>query len=95
MNIDVFIKGVPYSRWKVKGDREAADKWTQDVIRQTKNIRKIRRRVSANLKFILPPDEFPDDFQEGPDIDNLIKRFFDALGKTIFSKVTGRDSVVV
>jgi len=95
MGIDIFIKGVPYSRWKVRGDREAADKWTHDVRWQTRNIPKVQGRVSANLKFVLPLDKYPLDFPDGPDLDNLLKRLFDALGKTIFSKVAGKDSAIV
>ena len=95
MGIDIFIKGVPYSRWKVRGDREAAGGWTQDVIRQTKSLPRIHGRVSANLKFTLPLDKHPADFPNGPDLDNLLKRLFDALGKTILSEVAGGDSAIV
>ena len=63
--------------------------------RQTKNIPKVQRRVSVNLKFVLPLDKYPPDFPDGPDLDNLLKRLFDALGNTIFSKVAGKDSAIV
>jgi len=38
---------------------------------------------------------FPTDYPHGTDIDNLLKRFFDALNVTVFSEVLGRDSCVV
>lgn len=47
------------------------------------------------VTFLLPPDKFPKDFPYGPDLDNLLKRFMDALNETIFSETQGKDSCVV
>ena len=47
------------------------------------------------VTFLLPPDKFPSDFPYGPDLDNLLKRFMDALNHTIFSGTHGGDSCVV
>lgn len=43
----------------------------------------------------MPPDKFPSDHPYGSDLDNLLKRFFDALNETIFSDVPGKDGCVV
>ena len=48
-----------------------------------------------HVTFLLPPNKFPLDFPYGPDLDNLLKRLWDALGKTIFSEAQGRDSCVI
>lgn len=95
MRIDIFIEGIPYSKQKVRGDREAADRWTQSIIQATKNLPKVKGPVSMNLKFVLPADKYPLDHPYGSDLDNLLKRLFDALNTTIFSKITGRDGAVV
>lgn len=47
------------------------------------------------VTFLLPPNKFPSDFPHGPDLDNLLKRFMDALNDTVFSDTPGGDSCVV
>jgi len=47
------------------------------------------------VTFILPANKFPADLPYGSDLDNLLKRFLDALKDTIFSEVPGGDSCVV
>ena len=47
------------------------------------------------VTFLLPPDKFPTDFPYGSDLDNLLKRFLDALNETIFSESKGKDSCIV
>ena len=95
MRIDVFIKGIPYSQQKVRGDREAADRWTQSIIQATKKLPKVKGPVSMNLKFVLPADKYPLDHPYGSDLDNLLKRLSDALNMTVFAKVPGKDGAVV
>lgn len=95
MRIDVFIEGIPYSQQKVRGDREAADRWTQSIIQATKNLPKVKGPVSMNLKFVLPADKYPLDHPYGSDLDNLVKRLLDALNMTIFANVPGKDGAVV
>lgn len=95
MRIDVFIEGIPYSRQKVRGDREAADRWTQSIIQATKNLPKVKGPVSMNLKFVLPADKYPLDHPYGSDLDNLVKRLLDALNMTILANVPGMDGAVV
>ena len=95
MRIDEFIEGIPYSKYKTRGDTEAADTWTRVVRSKTRNLPKVKGRVSMNLKFVLPADKYPADHPYGPDLDNLLKRFLDALGHTVLSKAEGKDGAVV
>ena len=89
------IRGVPYSRNKTRGDTDAPGKWTQAVINQTKNLPKVTEACILRVTFLLPPNKYPKDLPYGPDLDNLMKRFSDALNQTIFSESEGRDSCVV
>ena len=95
IRIDKFIEGIPYPKDKPRGDTKAAKMWTQVVIDATRGIPKVRGRVSLNLKFVLPEDKYPKDHPYGPDLDNLLKRFFDALCDTILSEVEGKDGAIV
>lgn len=54
-----------------------------------------RQPLDPVLSGLLPPDEFPTDFPYGPDLDNLLKRFMDALNVTVFSEAKGKDSCIV
>lgn len=89
------IKGVPYCRNKTRGNTSALQEWTQTVIRQTNSLPKVKEACIMKVTFLLPPNKFPPDFPYGPDLDNLIKRFLDALNKTIFSESQGHDSCVI
>jgi Holliday junction resolvase RusA-like endonuclease len=46
------------------------------------------------VTFFLPADKYPADLPYGMDLDNLLKRFFDALQTTVFLNVQGKDSCV-
>ncbi|MBF0107184.1 MAG: RusA family crossover junction endodeoxyribonuclease [Deltaproteobacteria bacterium] len=93
--LSVKISGIPYGKHKPRGDAEGAAKWTKSVIEQTKLLPKVTGSCKMKTTFLLPPDKFPKNLPYGPDLDNLLKRFFDALNTTIFSNVMGRDSAVV
>jgi len=95
IRIDKFIEGTPYSKDKHRGDTKAAKSWTQVVIDATRGIPKARGRVSLNLRFVLPEDKYPGDHPYGSDLDNLLKRFLDALCETILSEVEGKDGAIV
>ncbi|OYD16093.1 hypothetical protein CH330_03710 [candidate division WOR-3 bacterium JGI_Cruoil_03_51_56] len=89
------IVGIPYSRNKTRGDIEAPKLWTEAIIAQTCHLPKIKEACMLGVTFLLPPNKFPVNLPYGPDLDNLLKRFCDALGKTIFSETRGGDSCVV
>jgi Holliday junction resolvase RusA-like endonuclease len=89
------ISGVPYGKSKTRGDTEAPKKWTQSVIDQTKHLPKVTEACILRVTFLLPPNKFPKDLPYGPDLDNLMKRFSDALNQTIFINTEGKDSCVI
>lgn len=89
------ITGIPYSKAKNRGDIEAPNRWSQAVIDQTAGLPKVRGACLAKITFLLPNNKFPEDFPYGPDLDNLLKRFLDALNETVFSEVPGNDSCVI
>lgn len=64
--ISKFINGVPYSRLKSRGNKDAARKWTNDVIEQAKELPVIEAACILKVTFLLPPDKFPKDFRYGP-----------------------------
>ena len=89
------ISGIPYGKFKTRGQKDALKGWTEEVIKQTSNLPKIREACILRVTFLLPPDKFPNDFPYGPDLDNLLKRFLDALNETIFKDTQGGDSCIV
>jgi len=93
----IFVKmeGVPYGHKKPKGNTRAPNEWTRKVVSQTKELPKIKEECFLRVTFLLPPNKFPIDLPHGPDLDNLLKRFLDALNQTIFSETLGGDSCVV
>ena len=95
IHVDKFIEGIPYPKDKVKGDTEAPKRWSEAVEQATQHLPKVHGRVSMNVKFVLLKDQHPKDHPYGPDLDNLSKRFLDALCETVLSKVEGKDGAIV
>lgn len=95
MHIHRTIHGVPYSKAKSRGNVAAPAEWTEAVISQTQDLPPVTDACVLRVTFLLPPDKFPHDFPYGPDLDNLLKRFLDALGSTVFSSSNGGDSCIV
>ena len=93
--INIKISGVPYSKLKSRGDFLGPTRWDEAVIAQTQSLPRIAEACILKVTFLLPPDKFPRDLPYGPDLDNLLKRFLDALGKTIFADAHGCDSCIV
>ena len=93
-NVDVTIRGVPYPKNK-SPSKEGAEKWSADVERQTRDLPRITEACAARVTFFLPPSRFSVDAPYGPDLDNLLKRFLDALNKTIFVGAKRNDSCIV
>ncbi len=93
--LSIHIKGTPYSQIKVKGDLEAPKRWTEAIVEQTKDLPKVSEACVLRVTFLLPEDKFPKDFPYGPDLDNLLKRLLDGLGKTVFSETAGGDSCII
>lgn len=93
--IAIHISGIPYGQIKSRGDRDAPKRWTDAIVAQTKHLPKVSEACVLKATFLLSTDKFPADFPYGPDIDNLLKRLLDALGKTVFSDTKGGDSSIV
>jgi Holliday junction resolvase RusA-like endonuclease len=89
------INGIPYSRYKVKGNLQAPPQWTNEIIRQTQSWPRVREACVLKVTFLLPAAKFPGNFPYGPDLDNLLKRLLDGLKQTVFSRAPGGDSCVV
>jgi len=93
--INLTIKGVPYCKMKSRGNQEAPQKWSDEVVRQTSELPKIKDACIMKVTFLLPPDKYPRDMPYGPDLDNLLKRLLDDLKRTILSEARGGDSCIV
>jgi Holliday junction resolvase RusA-like endonuclease len=93
--IAVRIEGVPYSKSKHRGAVLAPGAWTTAVRDATRCLPKIKEACILKITFMLPANKFPPNFPFGPDLDNLFKRFLDALNDTVFSDARGKDSCVV
>ena len=95
MGVDLFIEGIPYGQLKVRGDLDAPGKWTRAIKEATTDLPKVKGPCNMIVVFVLPKDKFPSDYPHGPDLDNLIKRLFDALNYTILSEAPGKDSSII
>jgi len=80
---------------KSRGNQEAPQKWSDEVVRQTSELPKIKDACIMKVTFLLPPDKYPRDMPYGPDLDNLLKRLLDDLKRTILSEARGGDSCIV
>lgn len=93
--INHTIRGAPFCKSKNRGDKRGPERWTVAIKEQTAHLPKIKEACLMRVTFLLPRNRFPADFPYGPDLDNLLKRFLDALNETVFSEAAGRDSCVV
>jgi Holliday junction resolvase RusA-like endonuclease len=90
-----FIEGIPYCRFKTRGNTEGRRTWTEKVRKTTMNLPKIKGPCCAEIEFCLPRDKYPNDYPSGPDLDNLLKPLLDALNTTVLSEAPGKDSCIV
>jgi hypothetical protein len=91
----IKIDGVPYPKIKSRGDKQAPKRWTAAVVAATGGLPKVKDACLVRVTYLIPRRNVPKDIPYGTDIDNLNKRFFDALSQTIFSEAKGRDSCVI
>lgn len=89
------ISGIPYGQDKSRGDSAAAKSWSLAIIQQTTDTPRIVGPCLMRVTFRLPPDKFPKDHPFGNDLDNLLKRFCDAIQQTVLTAVPGRDGAIV
>ena len=93
--ISIKISGTPYSMINAHGGAEGVREWTKQIIQQTSHLPKIKEACILKATFMLPPNKYPKDFPYGSNLDNLLKRFLDALNHTVFSEAQGKDSCVI
>jgi Holliday junction resolvase RusA-like endonuclease len=89
------IRGVPYPHTKATGNVEGKSKWSDAIVAKTAKLQKINGPCLVRVTFRLSREKFHDSNPFGTDLDNLLKRFFDALGQTVFSDAPGKDACVV
>ena len=77
------IKGIAYGKNKRLGNLLAPKVWKEEIVKQTSHLPKVEYPCEMIIEFLLPQDKFPSDFPYGPDLDNLLKCFLDALERTI------------
>ena len=77
------------------GKNPAAAAWTKAVIKQTADLPLIIRPCLMRVTFLLPPSKFATGRPFGNDLDNLLKRFCDALVKTVFRNAKAQDGLVM
>ena len=87
-----FISGVPYCRNKNRGRIDATRIWTERVVAGCSQLPRVAQPCAVEIEFILPMNKYPKDFPYGPDLDNLLKRFLDAVQK---SGALANDSFIV
>jgi Holliday junction resolvase RusA-like endonuclease len=91
----IRVRGVPYPQAKASGNVEGRKAWTDAIVKATQKLEKIRGPVLVRVTFKLSREKCHDANPYGTDLDNLLKRFFDALGQTVFSDAPGKDACVV
>lgn len=89
------IMGIPYAQAKSRGRLDGCAEWSKAVRSQTAHLEPVAGRCRVRVVFRLPPSKFPTDHPYGMDLDNLLKRFFDALQETVFRRVPGGDGCVI
>lgn len=92
-----LIKGIPFPHSKARVDLYAPDKWTDEVIAQTKDLPHAPGNTPLIMKvtFYLPAEKFTPDLPFGPDLESFQKRLLDALGQTVFRDAKAKDACVV
>ena len=88
------IRGIPYAQLKSRGRKDGCAEWTAAIIEQTRMLRSVTGACRVDVTFMLPPSKYPSDHPFGMDLDNLLKRFFDALQQTVFRDAPGKDGCV-
>ncbi len=91
----VTITGIPYAQIKFRGRCSGTTEWSDAVKRQTAHLETLRGPCRLRFVFRLPPSKYPLDHPYGMDLDNLLKRFFDALQETVFRDVPGKYGCVI
>jgi hypothetical protein len=88
-SIRCSIRGIPFGQDKPRRDQAGPPARSDAVVAPTSTLPKVVRPCIPRVTFLLPPNKFPDDHPFGNDLDNLLKRFCDAIKQTILSDAPG------
>jgi Holliday junction resolvase RusA-like endonuclease len=91
----IRVRGKPYPQVKATGNVAGIKAWSDAIVEATANLRKVKGPVLVRVTFKLSHEKFHAANPYGTDLDNLLKRFFDALSKTVFSEAPGKDACIV
>ena len=91
----IRVRGIPYPQTKATGNIEGRKVWTDAIVKATRNLRKVKGLGLVRVTFKLTNEKFHDANPYGTDLDNLLKRFFDALSRTVFAQAPGKDACIV
>lgn len=91
----IKVRGVPYPHIKSTGNTDGLKKWSDAIIAETGKLRKVTGPCLVRVTFKMSQEKFHAVNPFGTDLDNLLKRFFDALARTVFSDAPGRDACIV
>ncbi len=92
----IRVRGVPFPHLKATGNVDGEkdlDRGYRECHRWTEKGKRPFRLVRVTFK--LSREKFREVNPYGTDLDNLLKRFFDALSQTVFSDAPGKDACVV
>ncbi|SRR5258706_4677819 len=91
----IRVRGKPYPQVKATGNVAGIKAWSDAIVDATANHRKVKGPVLVRVTFKLSQEKFHPTNPYGTDLDNLLKRFFDALSRTVFSEAPGKDACIV
>jgi Holliday junction resolvase RusA-like endonuclease len=91
----IRVRGTPYGQTKVTGNVQGLNEWTEAIVAKTARLKKVTGPCLLRVTFKLPPVKFSEANPFGTDLDNLLKRFLDALARTVLSEAPGKDACVV
>ncbi|MEJ5991963.1 RusA family crossover junction endodeoxyribonuclease [Ramlibacter sp. PS3R-8] len=90
----VFIKGEAFGKPYMGKRPDAPRAWIESICSSTKSWPIVVDACLLRVTFLLPPSKFSNSKFLGPDLDNLMKLFLDALKNTVFRDPSD-DSFVV
>ncbi len=91
----IFIEGDPYPAQKKTGNVKAPAAWSRLIVDATQGMDRVGGPCRLDVEFILNQAKFTGDTPYGTDLDNLLKRLFDALGRTVLAEAKRKDSAIV
>ena len=91
----IRVRGVPYPKLKATGNVNGRQLWTDKIVEKTAGLRKVTGPCLLRVTFKLPSEKFNGKNPYGTDLDNLLKRFLDALSQTVLSEAPNQDACIV